>query len=220
MRRRLMQGTIVIAVVMFAAVVGAGGAFAEGQGDPHAGEERGNPHVDDATGDPHVEASATEGSGETAVTAVTATVEAAASAAAAAPVAAAASAVTSSATTAATIAAKPADGSVGNADDKAPPGQSPNDKNKGYECDGNKGVGKGNPAHSGCPEEPTTPDPDDPDDPDDVLGVQFSRTNAAVAGGSLARTGGEQRSMATTALAFILTGIILVAVSRRRLAMT
>lgn len=47
---------------------------------------------------------------------------------------------------------RPSDGSVGNADDKNPPGQShkPEDHNKGYECDGNNGVGKGNPAHSAC----------------------------------------------------------------------
>jgi hypothetical protein len=45
----------------------------------------------------------------------------------------------------------PADGSVGNADDKTPGGQSNGDNpNKGYECDDNQGVGKGNPAHTGC----------------------------------------------------------------------
>lgn len=42
----------------------------------------------------------------------------------------------------------PAPGTVGNADDKAPPGQSQGDKNRGYECDDNQGIGKGNPAHS------------------------------------------------------------------------
>ena len=48
----------------------------------------------------------------------------------------------------------PANGSVGNADSKNPPGQAPNgtDSNKGYECDQNKGIGDkgGNPAHTGC----------------------------------------------------------------------
>jgi hypothetical protein len=46
------------------------------------------------------------------------------------------------------------DGSVGNADNKNPKGQSPNgtDNNKGYECDKNKGIGDGNPAHTvNCP---------------------------------------------------------------------
>ena len=45
-------------------------------------------------------------------------------------------------------AAKPAVGTVGNADVKTPGGQSVDDHNNGYTCDGNKGVGKGNPAHS------------------------------------------------------------------------
>ena len=56
---------------------------------------------------------------------------------------------------------KPCTGCVGNADDKNPPGQSKvgpggADHNKGYECENprwqnkNNGVGKGNPAHSGC----------------------------------------------------------------------
>ena len=48
----------------------------------------------------------------------------------------------------------PANGMVGKADGKNPPGQYPNgsDHNKGYECDDNKGIGDngGNPAHSGC----------------------------------------------------------------------
>jgi hypothetical protein len=42
----------------------------------------------------------------------------------------------------------PAVGSVGNADNKAPKGQTTDDKNHGYECDANTGVGQGNPAHS------------------------------------------------------------------------
>ena len=64
---------------------------------------------------------------------------------------------------------KPCAGCVGNADDKNPPGQAPDgsDSNKGYECDENSGVGKTNPAHSGC-----TPPPaviSNPVEPD-VLG--------------------------------------------------
>ncbi len=48
---------------------------------------------------------------------------------------------------------RPGQGTVGNADIKNPPGQvtkyeeSPD---AGYECDDNNGVGKGNPAHTGC----------------------------------------------------------------------
>ena len=47
---------------------------------------------------------------------------------------------------------QPAAGTKGKADAKQPPGQAPDgsDHNKGYECDGNQGVGKTNPAHSGC----------------------------------------------------------------------
>src|SRR5205807_6207744 len=58
---------------------------------------------------------------------------------------------------------KPCAGCVGNADDKNPPGQNPNgsDHNKGYECDANHGVGRTNPAHSGCPSTPATTIPDD-----------------------------------------------------------
>lgn len=61
---------------------------------------------------------------------------------------------------------KPAAGTVGKADEKNPPGQQPgpNDKNKGYECDGNKGIARTNPAHTGCktttpPCVPTTENP-------------------------------------------------------------
>ena len=47
---------------------------------------------------------------------------------------------------------RPCAGCVGKADDKNPRGQRPNgsDSNNGYECDGNEGIAKGNPAHTGC----------------------------------------------------------------------
>jgi hypothetical protein len=53
---------------------------------------------------------------------------------------------------------KPCAGCVGSADDKNPPGQlpGPQDNNNGYECDGNSGIAKGNPAHSGCAATTTT----------------------------------------------------------------
>lgn len=52
---------------------------------------------------------------------------------------------------------RPAAGTVGNADDKNPRGQAPGpqDRNNGYECDGNQGIAKGNPAHTGCTSAPT-----------------------------------------------------------------
>lgn len=51
---------------------------------------------------------------------------------------------------------KPCAGCVGKADNKNPPGQETSDPagtfpNNGYECDNNNGVGKSNPAHTGCP---------------------------------------------------------------------
>jgi hypothetical protein len=55
---------------------------------------------------------------------------------------------------------RPADGSVGKADNKSPIGQTLDgmlDENKGYECDDNKGVGRGNPAHSACEREAEEP---------------------------------------------------------------
>ena len=47
---------------------------------------------------------------------------------------------------------KPCAGCVGRADNKNPPGQFPNgsDLNNGYECDGNHGIARTNPAHTGC----------------------------------------------------------------------
>jgi LPXTG-motif cell wall-anchored protein len=47
---------------------------------------------------------------------------------------------------------KPCAGCVGKADNKNPKGQHPDgsDRNAGYECDRNQGIGKGNPAHTGC----------------------------------------------------------------------
>jgi len=49
-------------------------------------------------------------------------------------------------------------GAVGKADYKNPKGQKPNgsDLNAGYECDTNHGIGRSNPAHTGC-QPPITP---------------------------------------------------------------
>lgn len=50
-------------------------------------------------------------------------------------------------------------------DNKNPKGQMPNgsDHNAGYECDTNKGIGRTNPAHTGC--QPTTTTPPTPPTP-------------------------------------------------------
>jgi hypothetical protein len=52
---------------------------------------------------------------------------------------------------------KPCAGCVGKADNKNPPGQQPDgtDHNAGYECDRNHGIGRTNPAHTGCTPAPT-----------------------------------------------------------------
>ena len=54
---------------------------------------------------------------------------------------------------------RPGAGTVGKADNKNPRGQEPgpNDANGGYECDGNEGIAKGNPAHTGCTESEEKP---------------------------------------------------------------
>jgi hypothetical protein len=54
---------------------------------------------------------------------------------------------------------QPCAGCVGKADNKNPPGQFPNgsDPNAGYECDRNAGIGKTNPAHTGCTTTQSTP---------------------------------------------------------------
>lgn len=63
---------------------------------------------------------------------------------------------------------QPCAGCVGQADDKNPQGQYPfgggshyeGDQNNGYECDGNSGIARSNPAHTGCePAITTTPPP-------------------------------------------------------------
>jgi hypothetical protein len=55
--------------------------------------------------------------------------------------------------------ARPCAGCVGKADNKNPPGQAPDgtDSNNGYECDGNSGIARTNPAHTSCT--PTTQPP-------------------------------------------------------------
>src|SRR3989442_1545837 len=60
---------------------------------------------------------------------------------------------------------RPCAGCVGKADNKNPSGQAPSggfskaagDPNNGYECDGNNGIARGNPAHTGCTLSAPTP---------------------------------------------------------------
>ena len=131
---------------------------------------------------------------------------------------------------------KPCAGCVGNADDKSPgarsgKGQYPNgsDHNAGYECDRNNGVGKGNPAHTGCnPDNPpphdecpnipgnqpegtvceeghTPPGGGEPKEPDAVLGITIHRRppGAVVSPAALPFTGGNL-------LPFVITSVLMI----------
>ena len=63
---------------------------------------------------------------------------------------------------------QPCAGCVGKADNKNPKGQAPDgptDRNAGYECDRNQGIGQTNPAHTGCTTSTTQPAPPPPDVP-------------------------------------------------------
>jgi hypothetical protein len=128
---------------------------------------------------------------------------------------------------------QPCAGCVGNADNKNPPGQQPGpqDHNNGYECDGNKGIAKTNPAHTGCTpgdnpppecdatveqcEETTTPPPPG----DEVLGEVITRNPTAspdmVEGEVLARTGLDASGMVTISGLMLAMGGFLIAASKR-----
>ena len=69
-----------------------------------------------------------------------------------------------------TATGKPCAGCVGKADNKNPKGQQPggSDHNNGYECDGNNGIAKTNPAHTGCATGPSTPPGDSGCEPGDA----------------------------------------------------
>jgi hypothetical protein len=127
---------------------------------------------------------------------------------------------------------QPCTGCVGQADDKNPPGQMPNadeDGNNGYECDENQGVGKTNPAHTGCTQQGTTQTPPTnvggtttntpPTDilgestvkPTAVLGEQITRPQPTkVLGVQMARTGMEVIPLALVALAMLGMGLSLM----------
>lgn len=140
-------------------------------------------------------------------------------------------------------AGKPCAGCVGKADNKNPPGQLPggSDPNSGYECDSNKGVGKGNPAHTGCvetPEEPpttttppstTTPPPTSTTPSTTAPGKKTTVSvvpGAVVSGGGesgggeggLALTGADIALPIAAGLALLAAGGVFLTVARRRAA--
>lgn len=127
---------------------------------------------------------------------------------------------------------KPCAGCVGKADNKNPPGQQPggSDPNAGYECDRNSGIGKTNPAHTGCTENPptttppATPTPPTPTPPGDNPPGISPGVNPGVnppAGGSqtsseeLALTGTDVGSLLQTALVLLGVGGLLLFATRR-----
>lgn len=129
---------------------------------------------------------------------------------------------------------RPEAGSVGKADDKNPPGQKPDgsDKNKGYECDDNKGIGKGNPAHTGCEykpaetttttEAPTTTTTEAPaaapvtsttapaEVLDETVTAPAPAEAALVEGENLAFTGSDSTTMAMGAGALVAFGVAIL----------
>jgi hypothetical protein len=123
---------------------------------------------------------------------------------------------------------KPCAGCVGKADNKNPKGQAPNgsDHNNGYECDGNNGVGKTNPAHTGC--QPSTPVNPPPvvTPPEEVLGEVISRSGPTpqVLGLTLGRpaalafTGFDVAGLTLIALLMLAAGVVLTRISRREVA--
>ncbi|WP_436494610.1 hypothetical protein [Actinokineospora sp. HUAS TT18] len=121
---------------------------------------------------------------------------------------------------------KPCAGCVGKADNKNPKGQLPggSDANAGYECDRNRGIGRSNPAHTGCkstttvpstPPTTTTPSTTTPStttgtttQPSTTPAVTTSSaTPAAVAQGRSTPSSAELASTGVNALPMVLIGL-------------
>jgi len=88
---------------------------------------------------------------------------------------------------------KPCAGCVGKADNKNPKGQMPNgsDHNAGYECDRNHGIGRSNPAHTGCTTGSTPPVTNPVTQPACVGGEMVN--GACVLGATLTRNPGTTK---------------------------
>lgn len=112
-------------------------------------------------------------------------------------------------------AGKPCAGCVGKADNKNPPGQQPggSDANAGYECDTNHGVGRSNPAHTGCtPASPTATTPaktEVPPPPGGGSAPQAPAAQAVAEVDDLAFTGFDVARFALGGLALLGAGLIL-----------
>ncbi|GLZ31869.1 hypothetical protein Lesp02_40570 [Lentzea sp. NBRC 105346] len=119
---------------------------------------------------------------------------------------------------------KPCAGCVGKADNKNPPGQMPDgsDLNAGYECDTNHGIGKTNPAHTGCkpttPPTSSTPPPSNPpssDTPAPPGGAQAGGEAAKAAADELAFTGFDLLPAGLAGLVLVGAGGTALVVGRR-----
>ncbi|WP_052684366.1 hypothetical protein [Lentzea aerocolonigenes] len=118
-------------------------------------------------------------------------------------------------------AGKPCAGCVGKADNKNPPGQQPDgsDANAGYECDTNHGVGRSNPAHTGCrpgetPPETTPPAKTEvPQPPGGAAAPQAPQAAAEV--DELAFTGFDVLPFALGGLALVGAGVVMTRRGRR-----
>ncbi|HEX8870259.1 MAG TPA: hypothetical protein VF821_31640 [Lentzea sp.] len=121
---------------------------------------------------------------------------------------------------------KPCMGCVGKADNKNPQGQQPggSDANKGYECDANHGVGRGNPAHTGCnpgqtptSTPPTTPPSTKTETPPPPPGGGAPQTPAAQSADvdELAFTGFDVLPFAVGGVALVGAGVLMTRRSRR-----
>ncbi|MFD8493425.1 LPXTG cell wall anchor domain-containing protein [Amycolatopsis sp. NPDC059657] len=122
---------------------------------------------------------------------------------------------------------KPCAGCVGKADNKNPHGQLPggSDANAGYECDTNHGVGRGNPAHTGCtPNVPPGKTPPvgqppagpAPEAPPLVMAAVAPADVATERAQSLAQTGFDLELPLLAGLGLLGAGGVAVAVARRR----
>ncbi|MET9632015.1 hypothetical protein ABZX92_31580 [Lentzea sp. NPDC006480] len=122
---------------------------------------------------------------------------------------------------------KPCAGCVGKADNKNPPGQQPggSDANAGYECDTNHGVGRSNPAHTGCkpgetppsttPETPPPTKTEVPPPPPGGGAPQAPAPQAAAQADELAFTGFDVLPFAVGGLALVGAGVVMTRRSRR-----
>ena len=136
---------------------------------------------------------------------------------------------------------QPCAGCVGKADNKNPPGQFPDgpDPNAGYECDTNNGIGKTNPAHTGCVSTPPTPvtppvvvtppvmvTPVVTPNPASALAAPVSLPSVSIpsvslptaAGATLPVTGGDVLILVLVALGAIAAGGGMTVMARRRFA--